>query len=121
MKIIVYEDMQWNFNNSENVGIGWTEKSEFKGVDFVHAKIKPKEELKLHYHERDGGDEIFCFYNGGHFKIKTKEGEKEINTEKPFYVAFDDKEAHAIENLSDEELEFQAIYSPPFKPGEVKH
>jgi len=34
--------------------------------------------------------------------------------------AFEDKEAHAIENLSEEELEFQAIYSPPFKPGEVK-
>jgi mannose-6-phosphate isomerase-like protein (cupin superfamily) len=120
MEIIQYNEIGWNFNSSENVNIGWSEKFEFKGMDLVHAKIKPKEELKMHYHERKGGDEIFCFYKGGHFKIKTKSEEKEFNTNEPLYVAFKDGEAHAVENLSDEELEFQAIYSPVFKPGEVK-
>lgn len=120
MKIIEYNEIGWNFNSSENVNIGWTEKFEFKLVDLVHAKIKPGEELKMHYHKRDGGDEIFCFYKGGHFKIKTKKWDKEFNLKKPLYVSFEDGEAHAIENLSSEELEFQAIYSPPFKPGEVK-
>jgi oxalate decarboxylase/phosphoglucose isomerase-like protein (cupin superfamily) len=86
----------------------------------VHAKIRSNEELKMHYHERHGGDELFCFYKGGHFKIRTKEKEVEFNTTFPVYVSFKDGEAHAIVNLSNNELEFQAIYSPPFCPGEVK-
>lgn len=121
MKIIDSEDLKWNFNKSENVFIGWDEKFEFKNFDLVHAKINPKEQLKMHYHDRKGGDEVFCFFKGGHFKIKIAEKEEEVSTSKPFYVYFSDKEKHSIENLSEEELEFQAIYSPPFKPGEVKH
>jgi len=74
----------------------------------------------MHYHERMGGDELFCFYRGGHFIIKTKDSEKEINSKSVVYVSFEDGETHAIKNLADKELEFQAIYSPPFKPGEVK-
>lgn len=120
MKIIKYDEIVWNFNNSENVNIGWNEKFEFKAVDLVHARVKPKETLKMHYHERNGGDEIFCFYQGGHFKIITKDKEKEFNIKDPLYVSFNDGEPHAIENLGERELEFQAIYSPPFKPGEVK-
>jgi mannose-6-phosphate isomerase-like protein (cupin superfamily) len=120
MKIIASEDLIWNFNESENVDIGWDERVEFNHFDLVHAKIKPKEELKMHYHERNGGDEVFCFFKGGHFKIKTPNQEKEINTSQPLYVHFSDREKHAIENLSEKELEFQAIYSPSFKPGEVK-
>jgi len=120
MQIVNYEELGWNFNESENVNIGYTPKLSFKGFDIVHAKVKPKEELKMHYHDREGGDELFCFYKGGYFKIKTKETEKEFNTKKPVYVSFSDGEAHAIKNLSDLELEFQAVYSPPFKPGEVK-
>jgi mannose-6-phosphate isomerase-like protein (cupin superfamily) len=120
MRIIKINELSWNFNDSENVDIGWDEKFEFKGMDIVHAKIKPKEELKMHYHERKGGDEIFCFFRGGHFLIKTSKEAKEVNTEDPIYVCFEDREPHAIENLSEKELEFQAFYSPPFKPGEVK-
>lgn len=120
MQIVKSNELEWNFNQSENVNIGYIKKLSFKGFDIVHAKIKPKEELKMHYHERNGGDELFCFFKGGHFKVKTKETEKEFNTKEPIYISFLDKESHAIENLSKEELEFQAIYSPPFKPGEVK-
>ncbi len=120
MKITKYTELEWNFNESENVNIGFTKKLSFKGFNIVHAKIQPKQELKMHYHERNGGDELFCFHKGGHFKIKTKESEEEINTKEPVYISFEDKEPHSIENLSNEELEFQAVYSPPFKPGEVK-
>ena len=79
MKIVEYKEMGWSFNESENVNIGWTERLSYNGFDIVHAKVKPKEELKMHYHDRKGGDELFCFYNGGHFKIKTKDSEKEYN------------------------------------------
>jgi mannose-6-phosphate isomerase-like protein (cupin superfamily) len=120
MKITTYNEFGWNFNKSENVDIGYTKKLTYKGFDLIHAKVKPKEELKMHYHDRNGGDELFCFYKGGHFKIKTKSEEKEFNTSEPVYVSFSDSEAHAVENLSDEILEFQAVYSPCFVPGEVK-
>lgn len=121
MEKVEYDEIPWSFNNSENVHIGFSPKLVFNGFDVCHAKLSPKQTLKMHYHERNGGDEIFCFFNGGHFRLLTLNNDEIINTEKPVYISFKDKEAHSVENLSDEDLEFQLIYSPPFKDGEVKH
>ncbi len=121
MKIINNADIPWSFNKRENVHIGWSKDFEYKGFDIAHAKLNPKEPLKMHYHERkDNGDEVFFFFKGGNIKIKTDNEEKEINSNDPFYVSFDNKEPHEVLNVSDEELEFLLIYSPPFDPNEVK-
>ncbi len=121
MKIINYSDIPWSFNKRENVNIGWSELFEFKGFDLAHSKIEPNQALRMHYHERKNeGDEVFFFFKGGHIKVKTDKEEKEINSEKPFYTSFVNKEPHEVTNLSGEELEFLLIYSPPFDPAEVK-
>jgi len=60
MKIINNIDIPRTFNKRENVNIGWTEQFEFKGFDIAHAKLNPKEPLKMHFHNRkDNGDELF--------------------------------------------------------------
>jgi mannose-6-phosphate isomerase-like protein (cupin superfamily) len=121
MKVIKDSDLNWSFNESENVNIGFVKDLAFSGFDIIHARISPKQSLKMHYHDRRGGDEVFCFFKGGYFKIITKYSEREFRTKKPVYVSFSDGEAHSVENLSEDVLEFQAFYAPPFEPGEVKH
>ena len=122
MKRVDYHEMSWNFLKPENVSIGFCPKMVFgEKFDVVHAVPEPKESLSKHFHERgEGGQEVFCFYNGGKFKILLKDSEQLVDTEKPVYVNFQNNEIHGIQNLSDKKLEFQVWCSPPFKPGEVK-
>lgn len=123
MKIIKSDEIKWDLNKEENVYIGFTDKLVFNNdFDIVHAKLEPGQELKKHYHNRPNqGHELFFLFNGGHFILKTKDKEKEIDTEKPIYIYFANKDIHGLKNISDKELEFQLICVPNFKPGEVIH
>ena len=120
MKKIEYKELSWNLN-PENVSIGFNEKMIFGSrFDVAHAVIAPKESLKKHFHERgEDGQEVFCFYKGGHFRIGLKDSEEVVDTKKPVYVNFSNHEVHGITNLSDKKLEFQVWCSPPFKKDEV--
>ncbi|MDD3160018.1 MAG: hypothetical protein PHQ98_03555 [Candidatus ainarchaeum sp.] len=120
VKIIKYDELKWNFLEKENVLVGFDQKMIFENFDVIHAIIKPKEKLKKHWHERGNkGQEVFCFYNGGHFKLLLENQEKEFNTTKPIYINFQNHEVHGIENLADNVLEFQVWCSPIFNNGEV--
>jgi hypothetical protein len=119
-KIIKYNELEWNNLEKENVTVGFNPKMVFEHFDVIHAKIKPKETLKKHFHQRgENGQEVFCFYNGGNFKLLLEDSEKEFDTKEPIYINFSNKEIHGIENLSYKTLEFQVWCSPPFKPDEV--
>lgn len=120
VKIIKYSELKWNHLEKENAVVGFNPRLVFKKFDVIHAKLKPKEKLNMHYHERgENGQEVFCFYNGGQFKLLLKDLEKEFDTKDPVYINFENNEIHGIENLSYKTLEFQVWCSPPFKPGEV--
>ncbi len=123
MRIIKAEEINWKLNEEENVYIGFTEKLVFgNDFDIVHAKLKPGQELKKHYHKRpNNGHELFFLFNGGHFILKTKDKEEEIKTDKPIYIYFASGDIHGLKNISDKDLEFQLICVPSFKPGEVIH
>lgn len=123
MKVIKSDDINWNLNKDENVYIGFSENLVFgKDFDIVHAKLKPNQELKKHYHNRpNNGHELFFLFKGGHFILKTKDKEEEIKTNKPVYIYFANNDIHGMKNISDKDLEFQLICCPNFKPGEVIH
>ncbi|MFH1209825.1 MAG: hypothetical protein V1663_03480 [archaeon] len=122
MEVIKYEELKWNFLEKENVEVGFIDKLIFNNrFDVIHARIKPNERLNKHFHNRpDNGEEIFCFFKGGHFKLLSEKEEREFNTKNVLFIHFNSKEIHGVQNLSNKALEFQVWCSPPFKPGEVK-
>ncbi|MBN2065997.1 MAG: hypothetical protein JW771_04215, partial [Candidatus Thermoplasmatota archaeon] len=63
----------------------------------------------------------YFFYKGAHCIITADGQSKEFDTPEPFYWLIKNREKHKIENLSDEVLEFQAIYAPGFVMGEVEY
>lgn len=121
MKIIKDVNLDWHLNEEENVSLGVNHGLLLNRLDIVHARLEPGENLKKHSHERpNGGQEIFFFYKGGNFVLQTDRGTITFDEKESFYLCFDSGESHGIANISGKSLEFQAIYSPPFKEGEVK-
>ena len=122
MKIITPENIEWIEAKPENIKIGlfpieWDEK-----ISIIHARIKPGEIMTEHYHERpQQGHEIYFFYKGGKFRITSNGQTKDFDTQEPFYWTIKNGEKHKIENLGDNILEFQAIYTPKFEMDEVKY
>ncbi len=107
----------WFFVEEENVYIKKLYKDE--NVEMILAKIPAKDEMKTHVHERpDNGTENYIFQNGGHFVLLPEN--KTYETEKAFELVFKSGEPHGIKNLSDKDLIFIAVYTPPFKEGESK-
>lgn len=121
MKISNSKDFIWKFNKEENVFVGINPDLCSKELGIYHIRIKPKEELRKHYHERpNNGKEIFFFYKGGHFLLEINGKTYEHNSTEPLYLCLESGEIHGIKNLSNDVLEFQAVYCPDFEEGEVR-
>ncbi len=122
------KDIEWELNEEENVWIAYSPDLEFNKMDFIYAMLKPKQELKTHYHERpENGDEIFIFPYNGEILLKflengkIKEKEYIIEEDNPLNISFKNNEPHGIKNIGKEPIIFLALYAPAFIPGEVKH
>jgi len=119
MKTTEIKNLEFVENKRENILIAPLDKSEH--YDVVLAVVKPRETLSPHKHLRpDNGDEIFLFYKGGEFEVRTDTSSKTFRTQNPIMVRFRSLEPHSIINLADSELRFFAFYVPPFDPEEVK-
>ncbi|MCK4808315.1 MAG: hypothetical protein KAS90_01710 [Candidatus Aenigmarchaeota archaeon] len=126
--ITEFKDIEWELNKEENVWIGYNPNLELNKMGYIYAKLEPKQELKMHYHERpEKGDEAFIFYQPGTILLKTLEEEQikekkiQITEDNHLNISFKNNEPHGIKNIGKEPIIFLALYAPAFVPGEVKH
>lgn len=128
MKFVENSELIWNYSEKHDMyaGVNCDLPSNLS-ADIIFAKVESGHTLAKHYHERpldvdgkDVGYESFFFFKGGHIKVIGKGFEKEINSNEPFTLTFysHEQEMHGIENLGNNDVEFQVLCAPKFDSSE---